>query len=225
MKNDLQILIDNLLDIWATVDPRRIITKVKLHVLAHLPDDIRRFGPAVIFATEIFECFNAVFRMCSVLSNHLAPSRDIAITLADMERFKHLVSGGYWKDDNGRYVRAGLRVQNFLKKNPELQRRLGWADETLLHAGDLFLHGSKDILLTRTGTVKRAPRKKRCPSTWISITQGVPIYGPLPPSADLFSPEITWDQCQFVISRSKHICRVGAWVFFRHLVRDLDCVL
>ncbi|KAK0421515.1 hypothetical protein EV421DRAFT_1894749 [Armillaria borealis] len=166
--NDLQILIDNLLDIWAT----------------------------------IFECFNAVFRMCSVLSNHLAPSRDIAITLADMERFKHLVSGGYWKDDNGRFVRAGLRVQTFLKKNPELQRRLGWADETLLHAG----------------TVKCAPRKKRCPSTWTSSTEGIPIYGPLPPSADLFSPEITWDQCQFVISRSKHICRVGAWVFFRHLV-------
>lgn len=163
MKNDLQILIDNLLDIWATIDPRRIITKVKLHVLAHLPDDIRRFGPAVIFAMEIFECFNAVFRMCSVLSNHLAPSRDIAITLADMERFKHLVSGGYWKDDNGRYIRAGLRVQNFLQKNPELQRHLGWADETLLHAGDLFLHGSKDILLTRTGTVKCAPPQEAVP--------------------------------------------------------------
>ncbi|THU88265.1 hypothetical protein K435DRAFT_917526 [Dendrothele bispora CBS 962.96] len=67
---DLQILIDNLLDAWADVDSRRIITKIKLHVLTHLPEDIRRFGPAVIFATEVFECFNAVFRLCSILSNH-----------------------------------------------------------------------------------------------------------------------------------------------------------
>jgi hypothetical protein len=110
------------LDHWAAVDPCRIITKVKIHVLPHLPDDIQRFGPSVIFATEIFECFNAIFRLCSVLSNHLAPSRDIAVTLAGMECFKHVVSGGWWRDNEGRYVR------DFFKANGELQRRLGWAD-------------------------------------------------------------------------------------------------
>ncbi|GBE88301.1 hypothetical protein SCP_1301160 [Sparassis crispa] len=43
--NDLQVLIDNLLDVWAQVDPRRIIIKMKLHALIHLKDDIRRHAP------------------------------------------------------------------------------------------------------------------------------------------------------------------------------------
>lgn len=117
-------------------DPRRIITKIKLHVLVHLPEDIRRFGPSIIFATEIFECFNAIFRMCSILSNHLSPSRDIAQTLGDMERFKHMVSGGWWKDsESGHFVRAGALIQTFLEKNRELQRRLGWVDEHAIRAG------------------------------------------------------------------------------------------
>ncbi|KAJ7115666.1 hypothetical protein C8R44DRAFT_880092 [Mycena epipterygia] len=87
---DLQILIDNVLDIWGLIDPNRILVKGKLHVLSHLVDDARRFGPPVLYATEIFECWNAIFRLCSILSNHLSPSHDIAVTLADMERFKHM---------------------------------------------------------------------------------------------------------------------------------------
>ncbi|KAL6300498.1 hypothetical protein BKA93DRAFT_696210, partial [Sparassis latifolia] len=72
----------------------QILVKGKLHVLKHILADIRRFGPAVRFSTEIFECFNVIFRMCSVLSNHQAPSRDIAHKLADIDRVKHILSGG-----------------------------------------------------------------------------------------------------------------------------------
>ncbi|KAJ7745362.1 hypothetical protein B0H16DRAFT_1278384, partial [Mycena metata] len=68
--------------------------KYELHVLPHIPSAVHRFGPAPLYATEIFECWNSVFRLCSVLSNHQAPSLDIATTLGDMERFKHQVSGG-----------------------------------------------------------------------------------------------------------------------------------
>ncbi|KAJ7936453.1 hypothetical protein B0H13DRAFT_1509127, partial [Mycena leptocephala] len=68
--------------------------KYKLHVLPHIPEAVRRFGPAILFQTEIFECWNSVLRLCSVLLNHQAPSLDIATTLADMERFKHQVSSG-----------------------------------------------------------------------------------------------------------------------------------
>jgi hypothetical protein len=119
------------LDLWGLIDPARILTKYKLHVLSHLPDDIRRFGPAILFATEGFECWNAIFRLCSILSNHQAPSHDIGVTLADMERFKHQVSGGWWKAaESDQYVQAGPKVISFLGKNMDLQRRLGWMDKS-----------------------------------------------------------------------------------------------
>ncbi|KAJ6550496.1 hypothetical protein DFH09DRAFT_1248846 [Mycena vulgaris] len=121
---DLEVLIGNLLDIWAVIDPNRILVKGKLHVIAHLVDDVRRFGPSVLYATEIFECWNAIFLLCSILSNHLSPSHDIAVTLADMERFEHMVSGGWWKNPDGRYIRAGSSVRSFLTSNGVLQRRL-----------------------------------------------------------------------------------------------------
>lgn len=128
-QDQLQIAVDNVLDLWALVDPSRIQKKYKLHVLSHLKDDIRRFGPAILFATEIFESWNAVFRFCSVLSNHQAPSFDIASTMADMERFKHLVSGGWWKSaSKGSYVQAGPLARTFLDGNKEIRRRLGLTD-------------------------------------------------------------------------------------------------
>ena len=61
-------------DAFAAVDPAKIINKVKIHLLAHIGTDIRRFGPIICSSTEGFECFNAVFRLCSVFSNGQAPS-------------------------------------------------------------------------------------------------------------------------------------------------------
>ncbi len=66
--------------------------------------------------------------MCSVLSNHHSPSHDIAESLAGLERFKHQVSGGWWKNTDGEYVCAGKGVRSFLKSNKELQRCLGWVN-------------------------------------------------------------------------------------------------
>ncbi|KAJ7933328.1 hypothetical protein B0H13DRAFT_1856351 [Mycena leptocephala] len=81
---DFQVCIDNVLDLWGLIDPARIMTKYKLHVLPHLPDDVRRFGPPILYATEGFEGWKGVFRLCSILSDHQAPSHDIGVTLADM---------------------------------------------------------------------------------------------------------------------------------------------
>ncbi|KAJ7903997.1 hypothetical protein B0H13DRAFT_1506928, partial [Mycena leptocephala] len=66
----------------------------KYHLLCHLDVDVQRMGPFVCFATENYEAFNAIFRHCSIFSNHLSPSRDIALQLAKQERFKHIITGG-----------------------------------------------------------------------------------------------------------------------------------
>ena len=68
--------------------------KPKFHFILHIPTHIRRFGPAVLFATETFESYNAVIRGKSVHSNRLAPSRDIALAFANYSRVRHLLSGG-----------------------------------------------------------------------------------------------------------------------------------
>ncbi|KAL0565664.1 hypothetical protein V5O48_016353 [Marasmius crinis-equi] len=123
---DLTILIDNVLDAFADIDPSRILTKIKLHMLVHLPSHIRRRGPAVRFSTEIFEAYNAVFRLCSVLSNHQAASRDISRKMADMDRIKHILTGGYWQNAEDQWVAAGPDVRSLLSSMPILQRHLGW---------------------------------------------------------------------------------------------------
>ncbi|KAJ3858854.1 hypothetical protein EV359DRAFT_51709, partial [Lentinula novae-zelandiae] len=93
---DLDIIIGNTFDAFAAVDPTKIIKKVKLHLLPHIIPDIRRFGPIIRNSTEGFECFNAVFRLCSVYSNGQAPSRDIAQKFSGMDRMKHILSVSDW---------------------------------------------------------------------------------------------------------------------------------
>ncbi|KAJ7498183.1 hypothetical protein B0H11DRAFT_2383263 [Mycena galericulata] len=73
---------------WTT----RWFNKPKFHILLHLPEHIRRFGPAILFATEAFESFNAIIRAKSVHSNRHAPSRDIARAFAQGNRIRHLLS-------------------------------------------------------------------------------------------------------------------------------------
>jgi hypothetical protein len=70
--------------------------KSKFHIVLHLPKHIQQFGPAMLFATEAFESFNAVIRAKSIHSNRQAPSRDIAMAFAQGNRVRHLLSGGYF---------------------------------------------------------------------------------------------------------------------------------
>ncbi|KAI0819396.1 hypothetical protein BC628DRAFT_1506524 [Trametes gibbosa] len=85
--------IDHFLNATCALTPRWF-NKPKFHVILHLPDHIRRFGPAMLFATEGFESFNAVIRSHSIHSNHRAPSRDIAVGMAHHNRIRHFLSGG-----------------------------------------------------------------------------------------------------------------------------------
>ncbi|KAF7310234.1 hypothetical protein MIND_00397100 [Mycena indigotica] len=95
-QNDLKQAVANLLDAIAIIDPSKIVTKIKYHLLSHVAADAAAFGPLIGLATELFESFNAVFRYCSIFSNHLAPSRDIALQLGDQEGLKHRLTGGLW---------------------------------------------------------------------------------------------------------------------------------
>jgi hypothetical protein len=52
-----------------------------------------------------------------------------------MERFKHQVSGGWWKPVDGDWTQAGCEIQNFLTGNRQLQRRLGWTAHDAHKAG------------------------------------------------------------------------------------------
>ncbi|KIY49003.1 hypothetical protein FISHEDRAFT_73073 [Fistulina hepatica ATCC 64428] len=66
--------------------------KPKFHVILHLPEHIQWFGPAMLFATEGFESFNAVIHKGSIHSNQHAPSRDIAVQMAQRGHFDEPVA-------------------------------------------------------------------------------------------------------------------------------------
>lgn len=96
---------------WTT----RWFNKAKFHIILRLPDHIRRFGPAVLFATEAFESFNTVIHAKSVHSNCQAPSRDIALAFAQGNHIRHLLSGGF-------FLKA-IREPTTNPDDPEILRR------------------------------------------------------------------------------------------------------
>ncbi|KAI6144442.1 hypothetical protein BKA82DRAFT_78165, partial [Pisolithus tinctorius] len=69
----LQVAIDHFLNCTVRWMPQWF-NKPKFHIIWHLPDHICRFGPAILFATEGFESYNAVIRDHSIHSNRQAPS-------------------------------------------------------------------------------------------------------------------------------------------------------
>ena len=96
MQEELEASIQYFLDCTCRLTPRWF-NKPKFHILVHLPEHIKRFGPPMLFATEGFESFNAIIRAHSVHSNRHAPSRDIAKSMAQCNRTRHLLSGGFFK--------------------------------------------------------------------------------------------------------------------------------
>ncbi|KAJ7761569.1 hypothetical protein DFH07DRAFT_685345, partial [Mycena maculata] len=51
-RTDLKVAVANVLDIFAMIDPWKIITKIKYHLLVHIDEDTTEFGPLVGVATE-----------------------------------------------------------------------------------------------------------------------------------------------------------------------------
>lgn len=134
-QTDVRTAVANTLDAFAALDPSKIISKVKLHLLEHSEEGILAYGPLIGAMTELFECFNAIFRFCSILSNHLAPSRDIARQLADQEGLKHRLTGGWWPEENDAWRQAGYGVRDYFQTHPVLQKLIGWSAKTSLIHG------------------------------------------------------------------------------------------
>jgi hypothetical protein len=179
----------------------------------HTDDDVVEFGPLIGLATEIFESFNGVFRYCSILSNHLAPSRDIARQLADQEGLKHRLAGGWWPcGEDGKWERAGSGVRHFMAEHPILQKLLGWTEPSSMKHGTVSSHLKMFTAESSfTGDFKLVPLKraegarKSYPLESTSAAKAV-NYG-------MYTPESMWSKCSYVISESLDECLVGSWVF------------
>ncbi|KAH9899976.1 hypothetical protein C8Q73DRAFT_754715 [Cubamyces lactineus] len=137
---ELREVIEETIDFAASLSPGLLTEKNKFHILAHLPDHVERFGPALLFSTERYESFNHIFRLCSIHSNRQAPSRDIARTFANQERCRHMVTGGYWQDKtSGDWVRASSAVLQHIANNPIDARLIGILPEKSPIPGDMTL--------------------------------------------------------------------------------------
>ncbi|OAV88544.1 hypothetical protein PTTG_28998 [Puccinia triticina 1-1 BBBD Race 1] len=53
------------------------VNKPKLNMLLHLPESIKRFGPAGLYATEKMESFNGVLRNAAIYSNRQSPGQTL----------------------------------------------------------------------------------------------------------------------------------------------------
>ncbi|PPQ93847.1 hypothetical protein CVT25_013556 [Psilocybe cyanescens] len=202
--SDIEVSVANVLDLFAMIDPSKMTAKIKLHLLVHLKADILRFGPLVGVATEVFECFNAIFRFCSILSNHQAPSRDIALQLAGQEALKHRLTGGWWPTTDGEWERPGSSVCDFIHSHPTLQALVGWTSaEPLVNA--YRIPGSfrlKPLKRTANGTAEN-----RKYISWFQ-TEGAKAL-----NCNSEDPDSLWTPCQFAIARSEDKCFIGSWIF------------
>ncbi|EIM81338.1 uncharacterized protein STEHIDRAFT_66542 [Stereum hirsutum FP-91666 SS1] len=108
----------------------RWFNKPKFHVVLHLPDHINNLGPAMLYATEGFESFNAVIRSHSIHSNRHAPSRDIARAMAQCSRVRHLLSGGYFLERGIDDHRAGRRGSKDTLTEVAESGRSPWLDQS-----------------------------------------------------------------------------------------------
>jgi hypothetical protein len=178
--------------------------------------DVRRFGPAILVATEGFEGWNGVFRLCSIWSNHQALSRDIGVTLTDMERFKHQASGGWWKPHGSQdYIQAGHEIISFLHNNKELQCQLGWMDKYKFKPGQSLPDHISCSSFHRLGAIKLDSQHTAVSGPWSEV------LGTLrSPGLGDHSTGKNWMSCKYVISQAGDICKKQSWIFFKCKVRS-----
>ncbi|KAL4066411.1 hypothetical protein V8B97DRAFT_2025393 [Scleroderma yunnanense] len=96
----LSTCIQDFLHMTCKCSPSILILKLKFHFLC-------------------YESFNAVFYFSSIYSNHLTPSHDIAWLFTSMDSVKHVVTGGFWSDEQtGQWLWASLNILNHILHHP-----------------------------------------------------------------------------------------------------------
>jgi hypothetical protein len=119
------------------------VNKPKFHMLVHLRECIRRFGPALLYASEKFESYNACLRNASVHSNRQSPGRDIANNFNNLVLLRVLLSGSSFFDQKMQArVKGGRMVTALLDRIPELRAAMGLRREHPSKDG-IFVAGRK----------------------------------------------------------------------------------
>jgi len=100
--------------------------KPKYHMLTHLPESVKRFGPPSLFASEKFESYNSVLREASVHSNQHSPGRDIANTFSNYQIMRLILSGGqiYNKKDKV-FFKPSDKVAQVFQNHIQIQHLMG----------------------------------------------------------------------------------------------------
>ncbi|KAJ6549204.1 hypothetical protein B0H10DRAFT_1969123 [Mycena sp. CBHHK59/15] len=133
----------------------------------------------------------------SAVRNHQAPSRDIAAKLADLDRVKHILSGGHWLQD-GAWIRAGKDVHRILRNTPIIQRHLGWAPPPVW----------------TTGIIRAVAQKKQHKEAALTAEKTC-LIGAANPCAIPFDRNASWTDGQNVTANSGDRCAVDSWAVFR----------
>lgn len=199
----------------------RWFNKPKFHIILHLPANIRRFGPAVLFATETFESYNAIIRGKSVHSNRLAPSRDIAFAFAHYSRVRHLLSGGrhFFRDSLQSRKYLGHFGPSFANPGNALSDYTGnagiWRQISFpgLHMHVLLnQHSSASSYLgpsvnpnRRFGTCVLDKEAQR-PYDRTAMGCHFPVLSPL--------PHLTYFTATSMTLSNGDVCHIGDWVLF-----------
>ncbi|KAH9819653.1 hypothetical protein DFH28DRAFT_886252, partial [Melampsora americana] len=114
--------------------------KPKFHMLTHLCEGIKRYGPACLFGTENFEAYNGNTRESSIKSNHISPGRDIANSFNNHRIMRAFGAGSkIYNHEEKTYIQAGMKVQQIFQNNMLFQKALGynalWNQESIIKIG------------------------------------------------------------------------------------------
>ncbi|KAL0082824.1 hypothetical protein J3Q64DRAFT_1850057 [Phycomyces blakesleeanus] len=95
------------------------MSKPKVHLLTHLPEDLRRFRPALNYKTEKGEQFNK--HICEHLfhTNRMNTLKDICLKFGKQYMTRHIIDGGSWIGKNGLRETCGKAIAEYMQQNSD----------------------------------------------------------------------------------------------------------